>query len=157
MLNYVFISFWKKRRKGLKKIILNFSFWSELVPENFLKYSGRFFLVIHLRLNLLVTASCKKKKLLYQNINKLDKNMLWQYKQKNGFYIYFRFRAEKMAQRWEHSPSANVGWAQIPATTPYVGWVWCWFSPLLRGVYLRELRFFHLLNPFTARKFDRVL
>ena len=156
MLNYVFISFWKKRRKGLKKIILNFSYWSELVSENFLQYSGRFFLVIHLCLNLLVTASCKKK-LLYQNINKLDKNMLWQYKQKKRFYIYFRFRAETMTQRWEHSPSANVARVQIPATTPYVGWVWCWFSLLLRGVYLRELRFFHLLNPFTVRKFDRVL
>ena len=143
----------RKEVRSWKKIILNFSYSSELVSENFLKYSGRFFLVILLRLNLLATASCKKK-LLYQNINKLDKNMLWQYKQKKRFYIYFRIRAETMAQRWEHSPSANVAWVQIPATTPYVGGVWCWFSPLLS---VRGLRFFHLLNPFTARKFDRVL
>ena len=146
----------RKEERGWKEIILNFSYWSELVSENFLKYSGRFFFVIHLRVNLLVTASCKKK-LLYQNINKIDKNMLWHFKQKKRFYIYFRFRAEKMAQRWEHSPSANVARVQISATTPYVGGVWCWFSPLLRGVYLRGLRFSHLLNRFTARKFDRVL
>ena len=146
----------EKKKGAEKKIILNFSYWSELVSENFLKYSERFFFVIHLRVNLLVTASCKKK-LLYQNINKIDKNMLWQFKQKKRFYIYFRFRAEKVAQRWEHSSSANVARVQIPATTPYVGGVRCWFSPLLRGVYLLRLRFSHLLNRFTARKFDRVL
>ena len=90
--------FGRKQERGWKEIILNFSYWSELVSENFLKYSGRFFFVIHLSVNLLVTASCKKK-LLYQNIDKIDKNMLWQFKQKKRFYIYFRFRAEKMAQR----------------------------------------------------------
>ena len=40
----------------------------------------------------------------------------------------------------------SKGWrsgesAQIPASTPYVGWVCCWFSPLLREVFLRLLRF----------------
>ena len=30
---------------------------------------------------------------------------------------------------------------QIPVSTPYVGWVCCWFSPLLREVFLRVLRF----------------
>ena len=150
--------FGRKGERGWKKMILSFSYWSELVSENFLKYSGRIFLVIHLRVNLLVTAS-RKKKLLYQNINKLKLARICcgSSNTKNRFYIYFRFRAEKMAQRWEHSPSANVARVQIPATTPYVGGVWCWFSPLLRGGYLRGLRFFHLLNPFTARKFDGLL
>ena len=37
-----------------------------------------------------------------------------------------------MAQRWEHSPPTNVARVQIPASTPCVGWVCCWFSPLPR-------------------------
>ena len=40
-----------------------------------------------------------------------------------------------MAQWWEHSPPTNVARFQIPASTPYVGWVCCWFSPLLREVF----------------------
>ena len=32
-------------------------------------------------------------------------------------------------------PPTNVARVQIPALTPYVGWVCCWFSPLLRGVF----------------------
>ena len=46
-----------------------------------------------------------------------------------------------MAQWWERSPPTNVARVQIPASTPYVGWVCCWFSPLLREVFLRVLRF----------------
>ena len=42
--------------------------------------------------------------------------------------------------------STNVAQAQIPASTPYVGWVCCWFSPLLREVFLRVLRFSPLLK-----------
>ena len=38
----------------------------------------------------------------------------------------------RVAQWWEHSPPTNVARVQIPASTPYVGWVCCWFSPLLR-------------------------
>ena len=49
-----------------------------------------------------------------------------------------------MAQWWEHSPPTNVVRVQILASTPYVGWVCCWFSPLLREVFLRVLRFSHL-------------
>ena len=51
-----------------------------------------------------------------------------------------------MAQWWEHSPPTNVARVQIPALTPYVGWVCCWFSPLLREVFLRVLRFSPLLK-----------
>ena len=29
----------------------------------------------------------------------------------------------------------NVAWVHIPASTPYVGWVCCWFSPLLWGFF----------------------
>ena len=46
----------------------------------------------------------------------------------------------RVAQWWEHSPPTNVARVQIPASTPYVGWVCCWFSPLLREVFLRVLR-----------------
>ena len=35
---------------------------------------------------------------------------------------------------------------QIPASMPYVGWVCCWFSPLLREVFLRVLQFSPLLK-----------
>ena len=40
----------------------------------------------------------------------------------------------------------NVTQVQIPASTPYVGWVCCWFSPLLREVFLQVLRFSPLLK-----------
>ena len=33
----------------------------------------------------------------------------------------------------------NVAQAQILLLMPYVGWVCCWFSPLLREVFLRVL------------------
>ena len=52
-----------------------------------------------------------------------------------------KFGEQGMAQCWEHSPSTNVGRVQILASKPYVGWVCCWFSPLLREVFLRILRF----------------
>ena len=42
--------------------------------------------------------------------------------------------------------SQQCGPVQIPASTPYVGWVCCWFSPLLREVFLRVLRFSPLLQ-----------
>ena len=51
-----------------------------------------------------------------------------------------------MAQRWEHSPPTNVARVQILAMMPYVGWVCCWFSPLLREVSLRVLWFSLLLK-----------
>ena len=47
-----------------------------------------------------------------------------------------------MAQWWERSPPTNVARVQIPVSTPYVGWVCCWFSPWLRVVFLRVLQFF---------------
>ena len=47
----------------------------------------------------------------------------------------------RVAQWWEHSPPTNVAQIPILASTPYGGWVCCWFSPLLRDVFLRVLRF----------------
>ena len=41
-------------------------------------------------------------------------------------------KEQGMAQWWEHSPPTNVARVQISASTPYVGWVCCWFSSLLR-------------------------
>ena len=60
--------------------------------------------------------------------------------------IHFHKEEQGMAQWWEHSPPNNVAWVQIPASTPVVGWVCCWFSPLLREVFLRVLRFSPLLK-----------
>ena len=42
--------------------------------------------------------------------------------------------------------STNVARVQIPASTPYAGWVCFWFSSLLREVFLRVLRFSPLLK-----------
>ena len=44
-----------------------------------------------------------------------------------------------MAQWWERSPPINVARVQILASTPYVGWVCRWFSPLLQEVFVRVL------------------
>ena len=42
----------------------------------------------------------------------------------------------RVAQWWERPPPTNVARVQILASTPHVGWVCCWFSPLLREVFL---------------------
>ena len=39
-----------------------------------------------------------------------------------------------MAQWWERLSPTSVTQVQIPASMPYVGWVCCWFSPVLREV-----------------------
>ena len=52
----------------------------------------------------------------------------------------------RVEQWWVRSPPTYVARVQIPASTPYVGWVCCWFSPLLREVFLRVLRFSSLLK-----------
>ena len=44
------------------------------------------------------------------------------------------------------APPTSVARAEIPASKPYVGWVCCWFSPLLREVFLLVLRFSPLLK-----------
>ena len=59
-------------------------------------------------------------------------------------------------QRWRSGESTRL-WIQILASTPYVGWVCCWFSPLLRGVYLRALRFSPLLKNPTLPKSNSIL
>ena len=53
-----------------------------------------------------------------------------------------------MAQWWERSPptNCNVSRVRFPDPASYVGWVCCWFSSLLREVFLRVLRFFPLLK-----------
>ena len=52
-----------------------------------------------------------------------------------------------MPQWWERSPPTNLAWVpQILASTPYVCRVCCWFSYLLREVFLLVLRFFPLLK-----------
>ena len=51
-----------------------------------------------------------------------------------------------LAQWWEHLSPTSVARVQIPASTPYVGWVCCWFSPFFREVFLRVLRFSPLLK-----------
>ena len=45
---------------------------------------------------------------------------------------------------------------QIPASMPYVGWVSCWFSPLVREVFLRVLQFSPLLKTNISKfSFDQ--
>ena len=55
-------------------------------------------------------------------------------------------RVAGMAQWWERSPSTNVSRVRFPDPAAYVGWVCCWFSSLLREVFLRVLRFSPLLK-----------
>ena len=67
------------------------------------------------------------------------------------FQWFFEFHGNHikehwMAQWWEHSPPTNVAWVQILAMMPYVGWVCCWFSPLLWEVFLWVLQFSPLLK-----------
>ena len=51
-----------------------------------------------------------------------------------------------MAQWWERSPPTNVARVRLQVAVSYVGWVCCWFSSLLREVFLRVLRFSPLLK-----------
>ena len=51
-----------------------------------------------------------------------------------------------MAQWWEHSPPTDMARDWFSSSTQYVGWVCCWFSSLLREVFLRVLRFSPLLK-----------
>ena len=51
-----------------------------------------------------------------------------------------------MAQWWQRWPPTNVAQVQIPASTPYVGWVCSWFSPLLQEVFLWVLQFSPLIK-----------
>ena len=62
------------------------------------------------------------------------------------FNLCFVREGARVAQWWEHSPPTNVARVRMLASTPYVGWVCCWFSPLLREVFLRVLRFSSLLK-----------
>ena len=55
--------------------------------------------------------------------------------------VWIRHQGAWVPRWWKHSPPTNVAGVQIPALTPYVGWVCCWFSPLLREVFRRVLRF----------------
>ena len=53
---------------------------------------------------------------------------------------------DAVAQWWEHSLPTNVALSHIPTSTPYVGWVCCWFSPWLWEVFSRVLLFSPLLK-----------
>ena len=44
-------------------------------------------------------------------------------------FLLFVKQGAKVAWWWEHSPPTNVAQVQILVSTPYVGWVCCWFSP----------------------------
>ena len=65
------------------------------------------------------------------------------YHHKNVFWgIFATSCGARIAKWWEHSPPTKLAGVQILASTPYVGWVCCWFSPSLREVFLRVPRFF---------------
>ena len=51
-----------------------------------------------------------------------------------------------MVQAWEHSPPTDVARDRFSNSTQYMGWVCCWFSSLLREVFLQVLRFSPLLK-----------
>ena len=67
----------------------------------------------------------------------------------------FKTMERRGAQWWEHSPPTTVARVQIPALTPFVGWVCCWLVLLLWEVFLRVLRFSPLLKNNTSKfQFD---
>ena len=83
--------------------------------------------------------------------------MIWLSEQKQGLYsilvlpamLWFLCKASlggKDGAVVEPSPPTNVTRVQIPASMPYVGWVCCWFSPLLWEAFPRELLFSTLLK-----------
>ena len=55
-------------------------------------------------------------------------------------------RKARVAHWWEHSPPTIMARVQILASTPYVGWVCCWFSLSLQEVFLWVLQFSPLLK-----------
>ena len=95
----------------------------------------------------------------YESVNR---NYIWQstckraIRKKKDVTRHFCFNfSTPLSQGWSKdvtvrgaspSPSTNVVGAQVPATTPYSGWVCCWFSPLLREVFLRVLWLSSLLK-----------
>ena len=69
------------------------------------------------------------------------------------FYSNLIGRA-RVAQWWEHPPPTNLARVRILASTPYVGWICCWFSPLLWEVFLYS-GFPHSLKTNTSKfQFD---
>ena len=61
--------------------------------------------------------------------------------------MYFNFKrineGTGMAQWWEKRPPIVVSRVRFSYPASYVGWVCCWFSPLLRELFLQVLRFLH--------------
>ena len=53
--------------------------------------------------------------------------------------IHVIWRAGR-AQWWECSPPTNVSWVWFLDSESFLGWVCCWFSTLLREVFLRVLQ-----------------
>ena len=45
-----------------------------------------------------------------------------------------------------HGEPTNVAWVRFPGTASYVCWVCCWFSALLREIFLRLFQFTPLLK-----------
>ena len=61
----------------------------------------------------------------------------------------------RSGERWERSPPTSVSRVRFLDSESYVGWVCCWFSSLLREVFLRVLQFSLLLkNQHFKLQFD---
>ena len=67
--------------------------------------------------------------------------------------VPFCGRWAAMVQRWERSPPTNV---IRSGSVPYVGWVFCWFSPWTDVFFRRVLRFsFFRKNQHSKFQFDQ--
>ena len=60
----------------------------------------------------------------------------------------------RVVQWWEYSPPTSVARVQILASAPYMGWVCCWFSPLLREVFFSGFPFSSKTN-ISKFQFDQ--
>ena len=81
-----------------------------------------------------------------QIFSNILKGNIWRSVWRISVWIVGLTGGARVAQWWEHSPPTNVARVQIPASTPYVDWVCCWFSPLLPEVFFRVLRFSSLFK-----------
>ena len=64
----------------------------------------------------------------------------------SDFHLSLQNWGAGLAQWWERSPPTNVSRVRFSDPASYVGWVCCWFSTVLREVFLQVLRFSPLLK-----------
>ena len=95
--------------------------------------------------------------IFYQIFSNILKGNIWRSVSRISIWIVVVTGGARVAQWWEHSPPTNVAQVQIPASTPYyVGWVCCWFSPLLPEVFSSSTPVFLSPQKPALRNFNSI-